>query len=153
MRLSQVLETKEEHERGLITAEPGTTLQQAVELLCGNRVGALLVIDPETRNLVGIVSERDVLRKCSEDVVCTSAVSIDSIMTRDVIVSHPEDDVHNALGVMSNKHIRHLPIIDGEKVAGIVSIGDILRALYEEDELKIHQLGDFLGGTYGCKVY
>lgn len=154
MQLSQVLGNKKAP-KALVTIPPEATVQEAIQVLCKHRIGALLAVDGKTEDIVGILTERDALRQCCEDCCTIDKVRVADIATRDVIVCHPDDNVHGLLRLMSTKHIRHLPVMDAEcgRVVDIVSIGDILNALYEEDELKIRHLSDYLGGTYGSEVY
>ena len=152
MRLQHVLNTKDSGQQ-LFTVGPEATVEDVIQILCRNRIGALLVIDNETRDLVGIVSERDILRKCGENCSVIGQTEVAEIMTREVIASPPDQDVRDALRVMSAKRIRHLPVVDGKQVIGIVSIGDLVQALYQQDELKLHQMQDLVAGTYGLKVF
>lgn len=153
MKAGNVLEDKERFaDKPLVTIEPESTILDAVHLLCQNRIGALLVTDAE-KHLVGIITERDVLAECCRNHKNIDATRVDSAMTREVIVAHPQDDVQDILRIMTTKRVRHMPIVENDKISGMLSIGDILRRLYKQDELKIRYLSDYLGGTYGLKVY
>jgi signal-transduction protein with cAMP-binding, CBS, and nucleotidyltransferase domain len=152
MKLSQVLNEKK---RGscVMSISPGATLQEAVDLLCQNHIGALVVLN-SSQEMVGIVSERDVLHCfCSAHQGSYENLRIEDIMTRDVARVSVDDTAFHALNFMNEKHVRHLPVFAGKDLVGIVSIGDILNSELNEDELKIHSLNDYLGGTYGSKVY
>jgi CBS domain-containing protein len=153
MRLKQILEAKERRgQTALLTTSPDATILDAIRLLCQHRIGALLVVDEE-KHLVGIVTERDVLKACCKDHTTVDRIAVREIMSRDVIVGHPDDTNESALQAMTSKRVRHLPVVEGDAVVGVLSLGDILRLLYREDELKIRCLGEYMGGTYGLKVY
>ncbi len=153
MQLSQVLESKK-GPKEIVSITPDATVQEAVDILCRHSIGALLVLEPSTKNLVGIVSEKDVLRNlCSCSNKDIKTLQISAIMTKTMTVGHLEDKAHDALLVMTRQRIHHLPVVDGDRVIGILSLGDLLRELYQQDEVKIHSLSDYLGGTYGLKVY
>ncbi|MFW5893780.1 MAG: CBS domain-containing protein [Verrucomicrobiota bacterium] len=154
MKLQSILDAK--HKREILSVAPDTSVADAIHTLCEHRVGALVVINSDEQTMEGIVTERDLLQcMCAHchDTAEAAKQSVREVMTTDVVVASPDDHAHKALAVMSKHHIRHLPVVDGDRVVGIISIGDLLRELYAEDELKIRHLSDFLGGTYGLKVY
>ena len=156
MILAQIL-AKKKTPRPLVTITPATTLKTAMQTMCANDISALLVVDAATRSLVGILTHQDIIRcYCAggNQPPGFDAIPVCDAMTREVILAHPDDNVQNVMGIMSEKHIRHLPVIDPKGgIMDIVSVQDILTALYEEDELEIRYLGDYLEGTYHCTVY
>ena len=108
------------------TVGPRDTIREALKRLAEHNIGALVVVDEEG-GLAGIVSERDIVRA----LVRTEAIlaePISAIMTRNVIIGMPQDDLVAAGITMTDRHIRHLPILDGGRLIGIVSIGDIVKA-------------------------
>lgn len=110
----------------IITIGPEQSLKEVVDLLVRHNIGALPVLN-EQGKLVGIISERDVIRKTAE----TDAISntlVREIMTRNVIVGVPQDDVISVAHTMTEKRFRHLPILDDDRLIGIISIGDIIKA-------------------------
>ena len=154
MKLQSILDAKPKRE--ILSVSPEASVADAIHTLCEHRVGALVVINDDDKTMAGIVSERDLLQcMCAHchNAAETAAKLVREFMTTDVVVAAPDEHAHKALAIMSNHHIRHLPVVNGDRVVGIISIGDLLRELYAEDELKIHHLSDFLGGTYGLKVY
>ncbi|NOY81352.1 MAG: CBS domain-containing protein [Kiritimatiellaeota bacterium] len=151
LRLAQVLDTKH-RARKTVTVSPDTTVREAMAAFCEKKVGALLVVDAQDR-LVGIVTHRDILRQCYEHLDNLDTLRVGDFMEKDVIVGHVDDRTTDVLALVSARHIRHLPVVDGERIAGILSVGDILRALYQENEIKVRRLSDHLGGTYGLRVY
>lgn len=151
LRLEQVLDSKE-RENTLVTISPEATAKEAMEEFCTHHVGALLVVNQEKRP-VGIITHRDILRLCHENPDGLESCRVKDFMATDVIVGHVDDRTTDVLASMSARHIRHLPVIDGERVVGMLSSGDILRALYREGQIKIRRLSDHLGGTFGLRVY
>ena len=131
----------------LVTVTQETTVREYVKLLCQCEIGAAPVVSSDG-DLVGIVSQRDILREWCSDRPDLDTRPLGDIMTREVVTGSPEDEMHEVLRRMTRAHIRHLPILEDGKGTAIVTVGDILRALFVEDELKIHELRDFLGGTF-----
>jgi len=122
MTISNVLASKGAK---VVTVRPEQTIREALALLAEHNIGAVVVTAGEGRP-AGIVSERDVVRMLARDErVFDWPVS--RIMTRDVIVGSPGDDLATVGYTMTEKHIRHLPVMDGGKLVGIVSIGDIVK--------------------------
>lgn len=123
MKISRILATKS-HE--VITIGPGQTLKEVVALLVQHNIGALPVLD-EMGKLTGIISERDIIRHTAET-GALGETAVREIMTRNVIVGLPQDDIISVANTMTEKRFRHLPIMQGDKLIGIISIGDILKA-------------------------
>lgn len=123
MNMASLLATKGS---SVVTIRPAQTVREALALLADHNIGALVVVDEQTRP-VGIVSERDVVRAAakSEDVF---GRPISSIMTREVIIGGPHDDLVSVGNTMTERRIRHLPIMDGGQLVGIVSLGDVVKA-------------------------
>ena len=110
----------------VITVRPEQSIREALQLLARHNIGALVVVG-ESGLPVGIVSERDVVREAarSEEVF---GRAVADLMTRDLVVAQPEDDLASVGHTMTERRIRHLPVIDGGRLVGIVSIGDVLKA-------------------------
>ncbi len=144
MNVRTILATKGTH---VVTVRPEQTIREAVRLLVQHNIGALVAVD-EAGQPVGIISERDIVRAAAryEDRdICT--MRVEEIMTKDLITGTPQDDVHSVAHTMTERRIRHLPIMEGGKLAGIVSIGDVLKAqrdLYqgEVDTLQTQIMAD-----------
>jgi len=122
----------------VVTIDTGRTIYDAIGMLNKHRIGALIVIE-EGENAVGIITERDILRKCGgsmdgsskpDDSIFSSLV--EDVMTNKLIVGVPDDDPNYAMSVMTKNRIRHLPILDDGNLAGMVSIGDLVNAHLEE---------------------
>jgi len=152
MNLRYILSCKPKDRRTLFTIRPDATVRQAIETFCAHGVGALVVTDEDGR-LVGIITHRDVLRQIHERPDALGSVKVRDFMTQNPVVADVEDDVHKSLAAMSNRRIRHLPVIEGDRVIGLVTIGDILRELYQQNEIRIRRMSDFMPGTYGLRVY
>ncbi|CUS02070.2 conserved protein of unknown function [Candidatus Promineifilum breve] len=122
MKVRNILATKKGH---IITVPPDEQVRRAIALLVEHRIGALLVVDAAGK-LVGILSERDVMRTAATDEGLFDW-PVEAIMTRDVIVGMPQDDVIAVAHTMLEKRFRHLPIVDEGRLIGIISIGDVLK--------------------------
>lgn len=123
MNISSILATKS---KVVFTIEPTESILDAVRLMADHNIGALVVTN-ETGQVVGIITERDIVRLAAGRTEMLN-VEVAEVMTRKVIVGVPEDDVMSVAHTMTEKRFRHIPILDGTKLIGIVSIGDILKA-------------------------
>ena len=110
----------------VVTIQPEQTIHQALALLAQHNIGALVVIG-DGGEPVGILSERDIVREAAHNQKVFDLV-VSSIMTRDLIIGTPQDDLVSVAFTMTDRHIRHLPITDRGRLVGIVSIGDIVKA-------------------------
>jgi CBS domain-containing protein len=110
----------------VFTVRPEQLIREALALLAAHGVGALVVVDRDARP-VGIISERDIVRGAARD-ERLFARAVQDIMTRDMIVATPQDDLAAVSHTMTEKRIRHLPVMDRGELVGIVSIGDVVKA-------------------------
>jgi CBS domain-containing protein len=110
----------------VITSRPEQSIRQALSLLAEHNIGALVVVD-ETGAPAGILSERDIVREAARD-ERLFARTVGEIMTRDVIVGVPEDDLRAVRHTMTERRIRHVPVVVEGRLVGIVSIGDVVKA-------------------------
>ncbi len=135
----QLLERKP---AALFSVEPETPVLEAIRAMAEHGIGALLVMTD--RRLVGIVSERDYARK----VILLGRASADTpvadIMSTPVITVQPSDTVQKCMQLMTDRHVRHLPVTDGDKVLGMVSIGDLVKAVIAEQQQQIEQLESYI---------
>jgi len=122
---------------------PDETLAGAVAVLVGKNCGALVVMD--AGRMVGIISERDVLKACAE-LRSPLEAGVGERMTRDLITADPEDDVEDVMGLMTYYRIRHLPVLAEGDLAGVVSIGDIVKAQHEELSTENRFLKQYIQG-------
>ena len=135
MQISTILAKKGS---AVFTVKPDQTVREAVALLVDKRIGAVVVVDGTGRP-VGIVSERDVVRELAknENVLNEPA---SRVMTVDVIIARPGDDIKAVSKTMTVKRFRHLPVMDHHELVGIVSIGDVVKAQLDEYEGEIETL-------------
>jgi CBS domain-containing protein len=140
MRISQVLSTKPSS--SVITIRPDATVRELVAQLAAHNVGALIVSTGGT-SVEGIVSERDVVRYLHENnATLDSAVS--GIMTADVHTCTGEHDVNDLMQVMTTQRIRHVPVVDGDTLIGIISIGDVVKHRMSELQFERDQLNSYV---------
>jgi len=118
--------------------EPGACVIDAVRLMAERHIGALVVLDGE--RLVGICSERDYARKVVLKGRSSSDTAVREIMTSDVITVRPEDTVEHCMQTVTRSRVRHLPVIENGRVVGIVSIGDLVKAVIEDQQAQLDQL-------------
>lgn len=126
--------------RSVITIGPNDTVYVAIQKLADNDVGALPVCNEESV-LLGIVSERDLLKECFQHGSAISSTRIQDVMTKDVAVGFPEDDLDYATSVMKQKRIRHLPIVVDQRLEGMISIRDVLDMQLNETKAQIRYIG------------
>lgn len=146
-RLIDVCKLKEK----IITIEPDATIKDAVYQLNKHKIGCLIVM--EDTNIVGIISERDILGKLGSTNVQDEihAVKISEIMTpkEKLIVGHPEDTVEYLMNIMNAEGIRHIPLVNDEgKLVCLSSIRDIIRILLKDSKSKVKYLSDYVQGKY-----
>jgi len=125
---------------------PDQTVYKAIERMADKGVGALLVISAE--KLVGIVSERDYTRKVILNGKSSQATVVHEIMTSPVIFVAPDQTVDECMGIMTRRHIRHLPIMENGNVLGVVSIGDLVKWVVSEQEETIKHLQNYISAKY-----
>ena len=120
------------------TIDPEALVIDALKLMAEKRVGALLVVEGE--KLVGVLSERDYARKVELHGQSASNTRVKEIMTREVLYVRPDQTVEDCMALMTTRRVRHLPVFSGDQLAGIVTIGDIVKAVISEQEFRIEQL-------------
>ncbi|PTS90336.1 MULTISPECIES: CBS domain-containing protein [unclassified Caulobacter] len=128
MLVSQILKDKGDL---VFTASPQETVGAAAALLHSRRVGAMVIVDADEA-VVGILSERDIVRVIAREGASALTKPITACMSSEVIFAHPEESVDALLERMSDRRIRHLPVVRGGRLAGIISIGDLVK--YKIDE-------------------
>jgi CBS domain-containing protein len=136
MKLRDLLKIKG---RQLITVEPNDSVATAIQKLNEYDRGSITVCNKKGE-LVGIITERDIVRKCFLRGNDVASIKIDEVMTKEVIIGSAEDDLAYALNVMKQKKIRHLPIIDNDKLLGMVSMRDLLDVQLSESETNIRYI-------------
>ena len=144
MRIRDILDVKG---RQVTTTSPDGTVLDAMKVLNEYNIGAVIVVEGES--IQGILSERDVLRLGAGGPDRLSEATVRETMTRDVIVGLLDDEVHDAMGVMTKNRIRHLPIVVDGSLVGIVSIGDLVNACWLEAADENQHLKDYIQGNVG----
>ena len=122
----------------VITIQPQQTVRQAVGLLAEHNIGALVVVD-RSSSPVGIVSERDIVRSAARNERVFSE-PVAALMTKDVVIGLPHDDLASVGHTMTERRIRHLPVMEGGKLVGIVSIGDVVKAQRDQYQGEVETL-------------
>jgi CBS domain-containing protein len=127
---------------------PGATVYEAIQMMADKNVGALLVTD-ENGKLVGIISERDYTRKVALRGKSSKATAVREILTGAVQHVTPNHSVEECMRVMTEHRVRHLPVLDGEKIIGVVSIGDLVNWIISAQSSTIQQLETYITGFPG----
>ncbi|MEE9266845.1 MAG: CBS domain-containing protein [Gammaproteobacteria bacterium] len=121
---------------------PEASAYDAIEMMAEKEVGALVVTDGDS--LVGVFSERDYARKVALQGRSSRDTKIKEIMTTRVVYARPEQTVEECMALMTDKRIRHLPVMDGDKLLGVISIGDLVKSIIEEQQHVIEQLEQYI---------
>lgn len=121
---------------------PDDSVLNAIKMMAEKQIGALLVM--ENNELVGILSERDYARKVILKGKSSRETPVKDIMTAEVICADPLQTVEQCMEIMTEKHIRHLPVREGGKVVGVLSIGDLVKAIIAEQQFTIEQLESYI---------
>jgi CBS domain-containing protein len=138
------------------TITPDRNVHDAIRIMCKRRIGAL-VVTSEGGEVVGIVTERDILRACGRVLdkiehsaapsVADCSTLVEEIMTVDLVIGLAEDKIDYVMKIMTKNRIRHLPVMDNEQLVGIISIGDVVNAHLEETEVENRMLKDYIRGV------
>lgn len=139
--LSQLLDGKG---RAVHSVAPGASVYDAIRLMAEKHVGALLVM--EGQQLAGIVSERDYARKVILLGRASATTPVREIMSAPVVTVGPDHTVEDAMRLMTERRIRHLPVVRAEKVVGVVSIGDLVKCVIEDQQHTIEDLRSYIRG-------
>ena len=130
----------------VLTVGRDQTVKELIDILAERRIGALVVVDAQGK-LTGIISERDVVRLAAAHGAAALDLLIGDVMTKDVVIGTPQDDVLSVAHTMTERRFRHLPILEGDELIGMISIGDIMKAQRdayrgEIDTLQTHILAE-----------
>ncbi|MEI7497568.1 MAG: CBS domain-containing protein [Betaproteobacteria bacterium] len=139
--ISQFLE---QSKRPVYSVGPNATVREALVIMAQHNIGALLVIDGQT--LEGIFSERDYARKVVLKGKSSSDAKVSEIMTSKVITINTKHTIDQCMQIMTDNHIRHLPIVNDENVMGLISIGDVVREMIAYQKSMIEQLQSYIAG-------
>ncbi len=144
MLVKDILQAKD---RRLITVGPDATLKQAMELLLKNKISSLPVLDDDEK-LIGIISDKDIFRKAYEDAPNFQTKTVGDCMSTNLIVGLPEDNLAYIAGVMTENRIRHVPIVERDRIIGLLSVGDIVKTQMEHIKVENRYLWQYIEGTY-----
>jgi signal-transduction protein with cAMP-binding, CBS, and nucleotidyltransferase domain len=143
INVGQVLKSKEQ---GFWYVAPTTTVYEALEIMADKNVGALLVV--EGGQLMGMFSERDYARKVILKGKSSKNTEVRELMSSPPICIGPEQSIHECMVLMTNNHIRHVPVIDPRGLMGVVSIGDIVNSIISDQETTIEELESYITVGY-----
>jgi len=115
-----------------------------MKLMADKEIGALMVM--EGTKLVGLISERDYARKVILQGRASRTTQVKEIMTTRVVYTHPQQNIEECMAVMTEKRVRHLPVIDEERLVGVISIGDLVKSIISEQQFIIEQLERYIRG-------
>ena len=140
-RAKQLLENKDSR---LITIDPDSSVYDAIQTMADNYIGALPVIKDD--NLVGIITERDYARNVILKGKSSKTTLVKDIMTSNVLCIKEEQTLEECMAIVTEKHIRHLPVVKNGNIIGIISIGDLVKAIISEQQYTIEQLEHYIRG-------
>jgi CBS domain-containing protein len=129
----------------VVTAKAGASLAELARILSEHRIGAL-VVTGEADELVGIVSERDIVRAVAREGPDVLGRPAGDVMTRQLIVCGPDDSIYELMNLMTNNRIRHLPVVEDGKLKGIISIGDVVKSRIAEVEFEASEMKRYIAG-------
>ncbi|MBU0657001.1 MAG: CBS domain-containing protein [Gammaproteobacteria bacterium] len=139
--IAQVLARKG---RVIYSVDPQATVIEAVKVMAEKRVGALLVL--EGGKLKGVISEQDYTRKIVLHDRNAEDMRVAEVMTRPVFCIRPDQPIQEGMAIMTEKRIRHLPVMEGDELVGLVSIGDLVKEVISEQQFMIEQLVSYIQG-------
>jgi CBS domain-containing protein len=128
---------------------PQATVYEALELMAQKNIGALLVL--EGGKVVGMFTERDYARKIVLQGRSSKTTTVGELMITNVLYVRPDDSIEDCMALMTDKRLRHLPVMDGERLVGIVSIGDIVKAVISDREFRIRELEHYITGGHSSR--
>lgn len=131
---------------GVFTITPNITVFEALKILAEKNIGALVVTEQE--KVVGIFSERDYARKIILKGKSSIDTTVSELMTTNVLYVAPSDSIDECMALMSENHIRHLPVIEEEKLVAVISIGDVVKHIIKHQKFQIRELEKYIKGGY-----
>lgn len=140
--VKHLLDTKGKH---IISISPDASVLDAITLMADKSIGSLLVMDND-ETLLGIVTERDYARKVIVKGRSSRETRVSEIMTIDVMTAAMDNRVDQCMELMTNRKIRHLPVVDNHRVVGLISIGDLVQAIIADQQEEIQHLEHYISG-------
>lgn len=141
-KVAQVLQDKSE--QTIFTIRPDSTVYEAIKLMADKGIGALVVTQNE--QVVGILSERDYTRKVALMERSSFTTNVSEIMTASVLTVTTSSSVEDCLDLMTERHLRHLPVVENDRLIGLISIGDLVKAAMADQKNLIEQLQQYISG-------
>ncbi len=126
----------------VFSVQPNVTVYHAIELMCQKNIGGLLIMEDD--KLAGIFTERDYARKLILKGKSSKDTAISELMTKNPFTVSPESSIEQCMEMMSDKRIRHLPVVEDDKLVGMISIGDVVRFIIEEQKSIIEHLEQYI---------
>jgi CBS domain-containing protein len=142
--MTLVLEFNKERGNAVLTVDPDATVLDAVRSMADNDVGALVVV--EDRKVIGIITERIYARSIILKGRASAETPVREIMERQVAYARPDNTIEDCMAIMTRLRVRHLPIMRGDELVGIISQGDVVKSIISEREFVIDQLVQFIKG-------
>ncbi len=139
--VQQILQTKG---NASYAVTPDTTVLQALQLMAERNISAVLVMEGE--RLAGIFTERDYARKVVLKGLASKDTRVGDLMTANVLTVSPSHTIDDCMGIMTKNHVRHLPVVDHGKLVGLISIGDAVKSVMEQQQATIDQLSGYIAG-------
>lgn len=139
--IKQLLETKG---NDILTIDPNSTVYDAIKSMADHGIGSLLVM--ESDKLVGIITERDYSRNVILKGKSSKQTAVKDIMTSNVLCAKPDTSIKECMALMTEKRVRHLPVVDNSAVVGVISIGDLVKVIIDDQQFMIDQLEHYISG-------
>jgi CBS domain-containing protein len=149
MRLRDILDQKSHEVR---TIQSSASCDDVVTELVRFNIGSLIVCDKPNGSVLGIITERDILKAQATHRVPLTELRVREFMTSDLIIARPDDDVMTAMGLMTTHRVRHLPVIEDDRLYGMVSIGDVVKAQHDELVMENHHMRSYIQSGGGSAV-
>lgn len=144
MKVQNILASKGSR---VVTVEASSSVIDAMSIFSANRIGSLLVVDKDSK-ILGIIGARDVLNAVIKQQNEINTLTVDKIMSTELIVGTPDDDIEYILAVMTENRVRHIPIMEGAELKGLVSIGDVVKSQLKEVHVENKYLKDYIADKY-----
>ena len=141
-KVSNILRTKS---KTILSVTPDTVVYDAIELMCDHNISAVVVMDNE--RLAGIFTERDYARKLILKGKASKETLIGEVMTEDLITVTPDTSIDECMRLMTGKLIRHLPVVEEDRLLGIISIGDVVKYIIDEQKFIIENMEHYITGS------
>ena len=144
MKVAEILRERGNH---VVTVSADRTLPEAIRTLVDRNIGSLLVTDADGR-VAGLITERDILREFDRRAGAIDGVRVAEVMKENPPTATPDDDLVQLRATMTERRVRHLPIVRGEELVGLVSLGDLVKVLHQAAEVENRHLKDYISGKY-----